>query len=50
MRSHDDVSFAEFDCNPNFIPDDILLDVVARSGNHETVVLVGWISYVMECR
>jgi len=30
-RSHDDVAFAEFDRNPNFVPDDILLDVVARS-------------------
>jgi hypothetical protein len=33
-RSHDDVAFAEFDRNPNFFPDDILLDVVARSRSH----------------
>jgi hypothetical protein len=33
-RSHDDVAFAEFDRNPNFIPDDILLDVIAHSGSH----------------
>jgi hypothetical protein len=33
-RSHDDITFAEFDRNPNFILDDILPDVVARSGRH----------------
>jgi hypothetical protein len=32
---HDDVAFAEFDRNPNFVSDDILLDFVARSKNHE---------------
>jgi len=53
-RSHDDVAFAEFDRNFNFVPDDILPDVmilpnvVARSGNHENCSPVGWISYVME--
>jgi hypothetical protein len=31
---YDGVAFAEFDRNPNFIPDYILHDVVARSGNH----------------
>jgi hypothetical protein len=30
----DDVTFAEFDCNPNFVHDDILRDVVAHSGNY----------------
>ena len=34
-RSYDDVAFAEFDCNPNFVRDDILPDVVARKENHE---------------
>jgi len=29
-KSLDDVAFAEFDRNLNFIPDDILPDVVAR--------------------
>jgi hypothetical protein len=29
----DDVAFAEFDHNPNFIPDYILHDVVARLKN-----------------
>ena len=29
------MTFAEFDCNPNFIPDDILPDVVARLRNQE---------------
>jgi hypothetical protein len=33
-RSYDDVTFAEFDRNPNFVLDDILSDVVAHSGNH----------------
>jgi len=33
-RSHDDVAFAEFDRNPNFVSDDILPDVVTRSGSH----------------
>jgi hypothetical protein len=33
-RSHDDVVFAEFDRNPNFVSDNILHDVVARSGSH----------------
>jgi hypothetical protein len=36
-RSHDDVAFAEFDPNPNFISDDILPDVVARSGSHDGI-------------
>jgi len=34
MRSHDDVAFAQFERNLNFVPDDILPDVVARSGSH----------------
>jgi hypothetical protein len=34
-RSHDDVTFAELDRNPNFILDDILSDIVARSGSHK---------------
>jgi len=29
----DDVAFAEFNRNPNFVPDDILPDVVARLRN-----------------
>jgi hypothetical protein len=33
-RSLDDVTFAEFDRNPNFVLDDILPDVVARLRNH----------------
>jgi len=32
-RSLDDVAFAEFDRNPNFVPDDILPDLVARLKN-----------------
>ena len=34
-RSLDDVAFAEFDRNHNFVPDDILPDVVARLRNQE---------------
>ena len=30
-KSHDDVAFTEFDHNPNFILDNILLDVVVHS-------------------
>jgi len=29
----DDVAFAEFNRNPNFVPDDILPDIVARLRN-----------------
>jgi hypothetical protein len=35
MRLYDDIVFAEFDRNLNFVPDDILLDVVACLENHE---------------
>jgi hypothetical protein len=38
-RFHDDVAFAEFDRNPNFIPDDILPDIVARSRSHGKILL-----------
>ena len=34
-RSYDNVAFIEFDHNSNFVPDDILLDVIVRSRNHE---------------
>jgi len=34
-RFHNDVTFVEFDRNPNFIPDDILHDIVVRSESHE---------------
>jgi hypothetical protein len=34
-RPNDNVAFAEFDRNPNFISDNILLDIIARSGSHE---------------
>ena len=34
-RSHDDEVFVKFDYNFNFVPDDILHDVVGRSGIHE---------------
>ena len=54
-RSHDNVAFAEFDCNPNFIPNDILPDVmifylmlVHVQEAMKTVVFVGWNSYVIE--
>jgi hypothetical protein len=33
-RLHDDIGYAEFDCNSNFIHDDILPDVVTRSGSY----------------
>jgi len=34
-RSHDDVAFAKFDRNFNFVSDDISADVIAYSGSHE---------------
>jgi len=34
-RSHDDVIFAEFDRNLNFVPNDILPDVVSRLESYE---------------
>ena len=34
-RSLDDIVFAEFDRNLNYVPDDILPDVVARLRNQE---------------
>jgi hypothetical protein len=37
-RSLDNVAFAEFDRNPNFIPDDILPDIVARLRNKENCI------------
>jgi hypothetical protein len=40
-KSLDDITFAEFDRNLNFVLDDILLDVVARLRNHGKIVLVG---------
>jgi len=33
--SHNVITFIEFDRNFNFVPDNILLDIVARSINHE---------------
>jgi len=33
-RSYDDITFAEFGRNPNFVADDILPDVVTRSESH----------------
>jgi hypothetical protein len=33
-RFYDDVVFAEFDRNPNFIPDNILPNIVALSESH----------------
>jgi hypothetical protein len=35
-RSQDDEVFAEYDHNPNFIPDDFLPYIVARSGSQES--------------
>jgi hypothetical protein len=34
-RFYDNVAFLKFDRNSNFIFDDILLDIIARSGSHE---------------
>jgi hypothetical protein len=37
-RSYDDVTFAEFDRNLNFVPDDILPDVVSRLESYENCI------------
>jgi hypothetical protein len=42
-RSHDDVAFAEFDRNPNFVPMIFYLMLLHAQEAMETVVLVGWI-------
>jgi len=46
-RSYDGVAFAEFDRNPNFDPDDILLNVVAHSGNHRNCSPC-WIDFIRD--
>jgi len=46
-RFHDDLTFVEFDCNPNFIPDNILPDIVARSGNHGNCSSY-WIDFIRD--
>jgi hypothetical protein len=43
-----DVAFAEFDRNPNFVPDYILPDVVALLRTRKIIVFVGCSSYVMK--
>jgi hypothetical protein len=40
-RSHDDVTFAEFDRNPNFVFDDIYMMLLHAQEAMKTVVLVG---------
>jgi hypothetical protein len=44
-RSLDDIAFAEFNRNLNFVLDDILPDVVARLRNHEKYSPC-WIDFV----
>ena len=46
-RSLDDVIFAEFDRNSNFVLDYILPDVVARLRNHEKYSSY-WIDFVRD--
>jgi len=45
--SLDDVAFAEFDRNLNFVPMIFYLMLLHDQEAMETVVLVGWISYVI---
>jgi hypothetical protein len=47
-RSHDDVTFVEFDRNPNFVPMIFYPMLLHAQEAMETAVLGGWISYVME--
>jgi len=46
-RSLDDVSFAEFNCNFNFVLDDILPDVVARLRNQVNCSTC-WMNFVRD--
>jgi hypothetical protein len=46
-RSYDNVAFAEFDRNLNFVLDDILSDVVAHSGNHRNCSPC-WIDFIRD--
>jgi hypothetical protein len=47
-RSYDDVALAEYDCNPNFLPMIFYLMLLHAQVTMKTIVLVGWISYMME--
>jgi hypothetical protein len=47
-RSYDDVAFTEYDRNPNFLPMIFYLILLHAQETIKTLVLVGWISYMME--
>ena len=32
-RSQHDVDFVQYDCNPNYVPDDVLPDIAARDNS-----------------
>jgi hypothetical protein len=34
-KFHNDIAFAKFNCNINFISNDILHNIVTRSGNYK---------------
>ena len=44
---HDDVAFMEFDCNSNFVYDDILPDFVTRSKNYKNYSTC-WMNFVRD--
>jgi len=46
-RLLDNVAFEEFDRNPNFVPDDILPDVVTRLRNQENYSPC-WMNFVRD--
>ena len=46
-RLHDGVAFAKFDCNSNFVSNDILPDVVAHSESHENCNSC-WMNFVRD--
>ena len=47
-KSRDDVAFIKFDHNLNFIPDNILFDIVTFQEAMKTIILVVCISYLMK--
>ena len=46
-RSHDDVAFAKFDSNHNFVPNDILPDIVIHSGSYR-ICSFYWMDFVCD--
>ena len=46
-RSHNNVAFVEFNRSPNFVPNDILPDIVSGSESHENYSFC-WMDFVRD--